>query len=77
MEPVEIEETVEETVECDDCNCKPYDLVRYRDIHQQPSVVYGSVCGTTEDGVIALLGEDEKLLFIAPLDAILSIERVS
>jgi hypothetical protein len=67
-------ETTEEVTE--ECTCGPFVLVRYRGPSQEPSCVEGVADGCVVDGVFTLLGEDDKFIFAAPLDALLSVESV-
>jgi len=71
MEP-EIEATEEEL----ECTCGPFTAVRYRDLSQEPSFVDGVTEGNIADGVLILTDTDGKFLFAAPLDAILSAEKI-
>lgn len=74
MESVQID--IEETAEEEGCACKPYALVRYRELIQQPTKVLGASSAYIEGGAVFVNGEDGLILFIAPLDTVLSIEQV-
>lgn len=74
MESVEIEETAEETVECD---CKPFTLVRYRDGSQEPSFVDEATSVYIDNGAVFITGKNDLTLLVAPLDTVLSIEHVT
>jgi hypothetical protein len=71
MEPVAIEESAAE-----ECTCEPFTIVRYRDALQEPSFIDGVKGVEAIDGVLFLTDEDNKFLFAAPLEAILSTEKV-
>ena len=81
MKPVAIE-TEESTTE--ECTCGPFTLVRYRDIRQEPTAVYGveEINYYDNDDWLVLTGRTEidgpdgVELFIARQDDVLSVERV-
>ena len=73
--PLESVTTEESPVE--ECTCAPFTIVRYRDQEQEPSFVDGEACVEVVGGVLYLFDGDELFLFAAPLDAILSVEKVA
>jgi hypothetical protein len=60
-----------------ECTCEPFTIVRYRDQLQEPSFVDGVVEGEIAEGALVLTDAAGKFLFAAPLDAILSAEKVA
>ena len=74
MESVDIE--IEESI-TEECTCEPFTLVRYRDPLQEPSFVDGVTEGEIVNGAIILTDADGKFLFAAPLDAVLSAEKIA
>lgn len=67
----EVEESATE-----ECTCGPFTVVRYRDTEQEPSFIERVAEGEVAEGALILTDDAGKFLFAAPLDAILSVEKV-
>jgi len=68
--------TAPEESPVEECTCEPFTVVRYRDLHQEPSFVDGVANGEIAEGALVLTDADGKFLFAAPLEAILSAEKI-
>ena len=76
---LEIEPTEEVTAEC---TCEPFVLVRYRDLHQEPSFVdnVDEINYFSNDDWLVLIGKNDagerEELLVARSSEVLSVERV-
>ncbi len=75
---IEIEESTTE-----ECTCEPFTIVRYRDLRQEPTIVYGveEINYYDNDEWLVLTGKLDEFgevidLFIARQNEVLSVERI-